>query len=140
HKMWQGWYGHSGISRVMPSGIGMTRYATAAHVLCKGRVSRLATSQELPTLSSQFVIMASPSPNVVLASCAAATVGACRARSGGASMVMPTSGRPVIATMHPVVATHTRLRDHQAKSPRRCSLGLSREHYPSRMCCHAVLV
>ena len=34
--MVKGWYGHSVISRVVPSGIGMTRHAMAAQLLGEG--------------------------------------------------------------------------------------------------------
>ena len=68
--------------------------------------------------------MASPALILAPASCAAARAGAFQVQSGGAIAVMATSGRPVIAILRPVVATRTRLRDHQAKSPRLGDLGL----------------
>jgi len=92
--------------------------------LAKGRVSRLATFPALHFRSVQLVIMASPSASMVRPSCAAATACGCRARSSGASMVIATSGRRVIALMRPTSVTHTRPRDHQVKSPRSRSLGL----------------
>jgi hypothetical protein len=86
-------------------------------------VSRLAISPTLHIASAQLVTMGSPFLNMDRAFCAAPSSRACRARSGGVSMVMPTSGRPVIAVMSPTSVTRTRPRDHQAKSPRHGAWG-----------------
>jgi hypothetical protein len=84
------WYGHNSISRVVPSDVGMTRHATAAQVLCKGHVSRLATSPAFHFRSVQLVIMASPL-RAWYVPLRRRECGAFRARAGGANAIMAPS-------------------------------------------------